>query len=305
MSMNMGSLHASPSGARCASPSISPAQLKGFGFFGNKHEEAAELYEKAANNFKLSKCWNDACDCYEKLAECNLKLDSKHEAATALVEASKCANKKEPQRATALLHKAVALYTDMGRLNMAARQLREIAEVNEKQNLKGEAITYYEQAADLFETEGSTAEATKCKLKVAEFAGEMGHYKKAVEIFEEAAKRAVENNLLKFSARGYLLNAGICYMCYANADDLEIKVSKYKDIDLQFEGSREAMLLEQCQEAFSECDDKSVQKFSTALAEFDRMIRIDAWKTKILLAAKRRLESMMEGDEDDEDEDVM
>ena len=68
--------------------------------------------------------------------------------------------------------------------------------------------------ADLFETEGSNSEATKCKLKIAEFSGELGAYKRAVEIYEEAAKAAVENNLLKFSARGYLLNAGICYLCY-------------------------------------------------------------------------------------------
>lgn len=34
---------------------------------------------------------------------------------------------------------------DMGRLNMAARQLKEIAENNEKQGLKDEAITFYEQ----------------------------------------------------------------------------------------------------------------------------------------------------------------
>jgi alpha-soluble NSF attachment protein len=276
--------------------------MKGFGFFGNKHEEAAELYEKAANNFKLGKCWAEATECYVALAECNIKMDSKHEAATAYVEASKCAAKNKPEQATALLHKAVALYTDMGRLNMAARQLREIAEVNEKSGNKAEAITFYDQAADLFETEGSNAEATKCKLKIAEFAGELGHYKKAVELFEEAAKRAVENNLLKFSARGYLLNAGICYMCYASADDLEIKIAKYKDIDLQFDGSREAMLLDQCCEAFQMLDSKSVERFATALGEFDRMIRLDAWKTKILLAAKRRLESMIEGDEDSEDD---
>lgn len=30
-------------------------KLKGFGFFGNKYEEAAELLEKAANNYKLGK----------------------------------------------------------------------------------------------------------------------------------------------------------------------------------------------------------------------------------------------------------
>lgn len=37
---------------------------------------------------------------------------------------------------------------DMGRLNMAARQLKEIAENNEKQGLKDEAITFYEQVSD-------------------------------------------------------------------------------------------------------------------------------------------------------------
>lgn len=57
-------------------------KLKGFGFFGNKYEEAADLLEKAANNYKLAKCWNDASECYVKLAECHLKCDSKHEAAT-------------------------------------------------------------------------------------------------------------------------------------------------------------------------------------------------------------------------------
>lgn len=279
-------------------------KLKSFGFFGNKHEDAAELYEKAANNFKLGKCWNDAMDCYEKLAELQIKLESKHEAATAYVEASKCAAKLQPEKATSLLQRAVSLYTDMGRLNMAARQLREIAEVNEKQGLKEEAITFYEQAADLFETDGSTSEATKCKLKIAEFSGELGQYKRAVELYEEAARKATENNLLKFSARGYLLNAGICFMCYCSPDDLEIKIAKYKDLDLQFEGSREAMLLDQTLEAFKSLDSKSVERFSTALAEFDRMIRLDAWKTKILLVAKKRLESMAAGEDSEGDDDV-
>ena len=128
-------------------PCTMDPQLKGFGFFGDKFGDAADLFEKAANNFKLAKCWADAVYCYEQLAECQLKGDSKHDAATAFVEASKCAAKSQPERATALLQKAVALYTDMGRLNMAARQLREIAEVNEKQGLKPEAITFYEQAA--------------------------------------------------------------------------------------------------------------------------------------------------------------
>ena len=79
------------------------------------------------------------------------------------------------------------------------------------------------------------------------------------------------------------------------------QISKYKDIDLQFDGSREAMLLDQILVAFQEL---SVEKFATALAEFDRVIRLDAWKTKILLEAKRRLESMAVGGGDDDDDDL-
>ena len=86
-----------------------------------------------------------------------------------------------------------------------------------------------------------------------------------------------------------------------SADDLDIKISKYKDIDLQFDGSRESMLLDQVLAAFQET---SVEKFATALAEFDRVIRLDAWKTKILLEAKRRLESMAVGGGSEDDDDV-
>lgn len=246
------------------------------------------------------------------LADCNLQLDSKHDAATAFVEASKATIKSaNPAAAPKHLQEAVALYTDMGRLNMAARQLREIAEMAEKADNKTEAMAYYGQAADLFETEGSSSEATKCNLRIAEFAAEAGDYMKSMGIFEAAARRAVDNPLLKFSARGYLLNAGICCLCVANADDMEIKLSKFKELDINFEGSRECILLEGCIEAFKNLDSTSVERFSNALSEFDRMVRIDAWKTKILLVAKRRMESKLGGggggasSEDDDDDELL
>jgi alpha-soluble NSF attachment protein len=178
-------------------------QLKGWGVFSNRYEDAAEYWEKAANNYKLGKAWPDASECYMQLAACNLQLDSKHDAATSFVEASKCAAKgPNPAQAPKLLQKAVALYTDLGRLNMAARQLREIAEMAEKSDSKAEAMLYYDQAADLFETEGSTSEAAKCKLKIAEFAAEAGDFVRACAIFEDAARRAVDNHLLKARLHG-------------------------------------------------------------------------------------------------------
>lgn len=145
-------------------------------YVGNKNEEAAELLEKAANYYKLGKAWREATEAYRQLAGIQIKQDSKHDAANAYVEGAKCAMKVQPAEAVVLLQSAVELYTDMGRLNMAARQLRDIAEAQEKQGLKEEAIQFYSQAADLFATENATSDANKARIKVAELSAEMDRY---------------------------------------------------------------------------------------------------------------------------------
>lgn len=45
----------------------------------------------------------------------------------------------------------------------------------------------------------------------------------------------------------------------------------------QFAGSREATLLEACADALAQCDEKA---FATAVAEFDSLTRLDAWKVR-------------------------
>ena len=49
--------------------------------------------------------------------------------------------------------------------------------------------------------------------QVAQFSAEQERYVPAIEIYEDVAVRSMDNNLLKFSAKGYLLNAGICRLC--------------------------------------------------------------------------------------------
>lgn len=39
------------------------------------------------------------------------------------------------------------------------------------------------------------------------------NHTQAVEVYEDVARGCVDNNLLKYSAKGYLLNAGICRLC--------------------------------------------------------------------------------------------
>ena len=50
---------------------------------------------------------------------------------------------------------------------------------------------------------------------MAQFAAELERYGEAIELYEGIARQSVDNNLLKYSAKGYLLNAGICQLCSA------------------------------------------------------------------------------------------
>lgn len=52
----------------------------------------------------------------------------------------------------------------------------------------------------------------------------------AEEIYVDVAKACTENNLLKFSAKGYLLQAGICALCYSNDDDMAVKIEQYRSV---------------------------------------------------------------------------
>jgi Soluble NSF attachment protein, SNAP len=60
---------------------------------GNKTEDALELYQQAANKYKMAKCYHEAGETFTRMAPCHLKLDSKYEAANAYVDASNCYRK--------------------------------------------------------------------------------------------------------------------------------------------------------------------------------------------------------------------
>ena len=58
--------------------------------------------------------------------------------------------------------------------------------------------------------ENQTSEANKCRLKIAQYSADLERFPVAIEIYENIAKSQVDSNLLKYSAKGNLLNAGLC-----------------------------------------------------------------------------------------------
>ena len=128
-----------------------------FGSSGTRYEDAAELYTRAANAFKLLKKWREAADAFSKAADCHLNLQSKHEAATSYVSAGGCLKKSEVKESIRYYKLAIGLYTDMGRFTIAAKHQKEIAELYENELFDVESAMYaYQLAADWYSAEDAS-----------------------------------------------------------------------------------------------------------------------------------------------------
>ncbi|CAI9091813.1 OLC1v1026929C4 [Oldenlandia corymbosa var. corymbosa] len=203
-------------------------KLSGWAIFGSKYEDAAELFDKAANSYKLGKSWDQAGAAYVKLANCYLKSDSRHEAANAYADAAHCYKKTNIRESISCLEQAVNMFMDIGRLNMSARYYKEIAELYEQDQDLEKAIVYYEKAADLFQSEDVNTTANQCRQKIAQFASQLEQYPKAIEIYEDIARQSLNNALLKYGVKGHLLNAGICQLCKGDVVAIHNALERYQ-----------------------------------------------------------------------------
>lgn len=175
---------------------------------------------------------------------------------------------------------------ERGRFHPAAGYQKQIAEIFESDIVDlAKSLQHYEEAAELYSGEDSAGLANQCWLKVATFAAQLEQYDKAIEKFEHVALVSLENNLTKYSAKQYFLQAALCHMV---KDPISARraVEKYQDMDMTFPGTRECQTLIELLDAFDAGDQ---QRFTNAVAEYDRLSKLDAWKTTMLLRVKKMI----------------
>ncbi|KAI8385720.1 soluble NSF attachment protein [Blakeslea trispora] len=269
------------------------SKLNSWSFFSavNKHEEAAELYEKAGNMFKLAQQWNASGDAFIEAAKLfEQGKCAKFEGSRAFESAAKSYKRVDTAAAVSALREAVKLDQEGGNFRQAAKHYQEIAEICESTELDrpSEAKEAYEKAADLYNADDSPALANKCLLKVAQIAAELGDYNTAIEKFETVAAAAIDDPLLKWSLKEYCFKAGLCHLCTGDMVKSTQALSNYCNMDMSFETSREYNLLK----GLIECIDQGdVDHFSQIVFDYDKLTRLDAWKTAILLKIKKSMES--------------
>mmetsp|Transcript_5276 Transcript_5276/g.11978 ORF Transcript_5276/g.11978 Transcript_5276/m.11978 type:complete len:317 (-) Transcript_5276:284-1234(-) len=280
-----------------------------------KYEDAAESFTKAANAYKVGGCNDEAGNAYKRAAELYKdKLKSLGEASKSLTDAGACLKNSNPSEAIGCYRSAVTLLCDAGRLNQAAKLSKQIAEIFENDGAANEdgggdaitaAITSYQQAAELFEMEQAKSQASSCLQKVAELSSgalDPPELLRAAEIYESLGRQCLESNLLKYNAKAHFLNGVMCHLANADSIGAAQALGRFDNLDYTFADSREGKFAKQLVECVDQYDPEG---FATSCFEFDRISKLDPWKTSMLVKVKRSIEdSTGDGGGDDDDLDL-
>eukprot|EP00842_Homolaphlyctis_polyrhiza_P004679 jgi/Hompol1/5211/HPOL_004235-RA len=264
------------------------ATTKGW-FGGIKYDEAADLYGRAGNAFKLSKKMREAGDAFMQQAISLDKMGERDEAANAFINAAKSFKKEFPQDAVDAFARAIQILTQRGRFSGAASNQKQVAEIYESDiGDAAKAMEAYEQAAEWYAGEDSHGQANPCLLKAAQLAASLEQYDKAIEIYESLALKNIDHKLLKWSVREYLFKSGICLLCKGDVVRTRMSLDRYQSIDNTFAETRECKLLLALHQAIESNDSEA---YTANLRDFDRLSKLDEWQTTLLLRVKKNMEA--------------
>jgi len=267
------------------------AKLKG-GFFaflsGPKFDEASDLYQQAANQYKLAKDWQEAANCFVQCAYCAKQSGSQNDEANYYQEAGSVLKKISSLQAAEQYEKAITILSAGGRFQQAGKLLMQVAELYESERLDHKEVKdFYKRASEMFElVDHGKSDFTKCNLKVAEYSAKDGELKEAIQIFEAEGEKALQSSLLQYGAKDHFLRAGLLHLVVGDSVTVNIAVEKYGSLDPRFASSREGELLAGLAEAFGASDsDMFVEK----LHDYDQVTPLDAWKTEFLVKVKEAM----------------
>jgi len=273
--------------------------LKRFSWFGISAEgnyyDAAEAFKSAGKAFMLQKQWEAGADILIRAATIySTKLNSPHDAVSALVDASTCLKKVDKNRAVETLQQAAGILANMGRFSQAGKRESEVAAMFEEDNNYEKAVESYRRAVEFLEMDNSPQQANQFKVKLATILSQqLSNYSDAGNIFEELGKSSIDNRLLKFHAKGYFLQALLCFLAMGDQVKAERKLQEFFTLDYDFPASREGKFISSIVEAVRNYDS---QTFTDVCAEFDSVSRMDPWKVSILLEIKKSISEVAEAD---------
>lgn len=256
-----------------------------FSSSNTKYEEAGDLYQQAANAFKIDKLFREAGDAHAREAECREKCQETSEAAQAWWNAAKAYKRGFPDLAIQALSQTITHLTKGGRFRQAADREKEIGQIylTELNDLR-KACESYERAAEWYSQEDAQATANACFKDAADLHADLEEYPQAIARYEQVADGSLASPLTKYSVKEYWLRSCLCALAMGDSVTAKRNLTKYSSLDTTFSSTREAKFVNILIDAMEGGDQ---EMFTAAVYEFDQVMKLDNWKTNILLKIKR------------------
>jgi len=239
-----------------------------------KHEEIADLLNKAANSLKSVKDWTNAGNAFAEAATYYLKTPfNRHEAAPCYLKAAQCFVKEDPLAAVDAYQRAIEIFKGDGK--SVAKYQKEIAQIYETREDFQNAMKYFESAAELFAQEGSPFLANTCFLKVAHLATLYQSVDKAVFTFEKILQSAATTTWM---SRETFVKVGLCHLSTGDRVAVKKVVEKWGKILPHLVGSREYLFLLDIVAMYDNFDHEGFQ----TVVRYNEAILEDTWKQNLI-----------------------
>jgi len=169
-------------------------------------------------------------------------------------EAFKAFRQASPLEAAEALNRAIDYYRGQNP-RRAATHLETLAKFYEEDmDDQAKALEAYDESATIFDDDNAEQLANKAKIKVGELAALQGDYYRACKKFDDVALKATKNNLLRYSAKDYMLKGGICHLATGDVVGSRKALESYVSWDPTFQQQREYLLLNDLIEAVEKGD---------------------------------------------------
>ncbi|KAF5337005.1 hypothetical protein D9611_003171 [Ephemerocybe angulata] len=259
-----------------------------FSSASTKYEEAGDLFQQAANVFKLLKMFKEAGDAFAREAECREKCNETSEASNSWWNASKAYKRGYPDLAIQALQQTISHLVKGGRFRQAADREKEIAQIYlQESNDIQRACDSFLRAGEWYAGEDAVATANQCYKDAADLYADLGQYPQAIALYERVADHSLTSNLTKYSVKEYWLKALLCATALEDIVTARRSAQKYVTQDGTFASTREYKFANAIIDAVDAGD---IEAFTGAVYEFDQITKLDNWKTAILLKIKKGIQ---------------
>jgi len=271
-----------------AEKALNRTTLFGFGK-AQKYEDAADLFTKAGNAYKLSSEYTLAGQAFLRAADCHMKNESgKNDMINSITEAGNCFKMSgDLSKAAEAYSQAIMSYEDSQRYGQCAKYQKEIAEMYETGGDFDSAIACYQKAAHYFVTDNKKSNANQLNLKLAVLiTTHTDKYIDGANVFENIGLESLESRLGQFSAKGYFFQCLLCHLAAGDNVQVRNKIDYFKNKDHSFATCRECTFIEKIVESLENFD---ADMFAQVCQDFDHITPLDPWKVKLLTKAKSQI----------------